>query len=281
MTEVRTRDEALVSVDRSLAQWAAAATGVMTQASAASSAATHEADGAVRRFATEVRALEQLLSSLVPEDDRGRVERDLANAQSSLRAARNAAQRIAAASQRLSALTRSQRNSLDALLESARADLSKRGGELGSYRGGGGVGGVGSSGGGAVSPSGQLTGGNGLSSVDVSAADFGDNPILDGFTKGGTTRADYRWAVQTWDEVVGPGVARGMSREDFEARDRARGATGLRRTAGVFDMFLGDSDRLRVTRRPDGSLDVTNGRHRLEIARELGIKSLPGEVIDP
>lgn len=281
MSEVRTRDEALVSVDRSLAQWVTAATGVLTQASAASSGATREADGVVRRFATKVAGLEQLLVSIGPEGDRRQIERDLADAQANLHTARNAAQRISAASQRLSALTRSQRNSLDALLETARADLSKRGGELNSYRGGGGAVGVGSSGGGAASSAGQWTGGNGLSIVDVSAADFGDNPILDGFTKGGTTRADYRWALQTWDEVVGPGVARGMSREDFEARDQARGATGLRRTAGVFDMFLGDADRLRVTRRPDGSLDVTNGRHRLEIARELGIKSLPGEVIDP
>ena len=281
MSEVRTRDEALASVDRSLAQWFTAATGVLTQAGAASSAATQQADEAVRRFVTKAAALEQLLQSLGPQDDRSQVERDLADAQASLQAARNAAQRIAAASQRLSALTRSQRNSLDALLGSARADLSKRGCELGSYRAGGVAGAASSAGGGTAPGGGHWTGGNGLSRVDVAAADFGDNPILDGFTKGGTTRADYRWAVQTWGEVVGPGVARGMSREDFEARDQARGATGFRRTAGVFDMFLGDADRLRVTRRPDGSLDVTNGRHRLEIARELGIKSLPGEVIDP
>jgi len=280
VSEVRTRDESLVTVERSLAQWVTAATGVLTQAGAASSAAVTAADGLVRGFANRIAALEQLLCSLRQQDDRRQIERDLTEARASLDTARHAAQRISAASQRLSALTRSQTNSLDALLAAAQADLARRGGELGSYRGAGGTGNVGSNGGGGRAARGAWTEGNGLSSVDVAAADFGSNPILDGFTRGGTTRADYRWAVQTWDEVVGPGVARGMSREDFEARDQARGATGLRRTAKVFDMFLGDADRLRVTRRPDGSLDVTNGRHRLEIALELGIKSLPGEVLD-
>jgi hypothetical protein len=76
---------------------------------------------------------------------------------------------------------------------------------------------------------------------------------------------------------VGPGVAAGKTREDFAARDARSNAQPLRRTADVYDMFLG-SDRIRVDRRPDGSMDVVNGRHRLLIARELGIKTLPGQV---
>ncbi|WP_456598811.1 hypothetical protein [Blastococcus sp. SYSU DS0616] len=117
----------------------------------------------------------------------------------------------------------------------------------------------------------------------MSAADLEENPILDdhgtqgGFGKGGLSRADYRWAVQTWNDTVGPGVASGKTRDYYAERDMLSNARPLRRTADVFDMFLG-SDRIRAERRGDGSLNIINGRHRLLIARELGIKHLPGEV---
>lgn len=117
----------------------------------------------------------------------------------------------------------------------------------------------------------------GLTALKVNDADLADTPILGEFGRGGLTRADYRWAVQTWRDVVGPGVANGRSRDDFAAEDVASGAPPLRRAADVYDMFLG-SDRIRVDRGPDGSLNIINGRHRFDVARELGIDSLPGEV---
>jgi hypothetical protein len=123
----------------------------------------------------------------------------------------------------------------------------------------------------------------GLADVDVSSADLNENPILDEdrargtFGKGGLSRADFRWAVQTWHDTVGPGVASGKTRDDFAERDTRSNAQPLRRTADVYDMFLG-TDRIRADRRPDGSLNIVNGRHRLLIARELGIKSLPGQL---
>lgn len=282
VTQVRTRDEALVSVDRGLTQWATSVSGVLTQASARGAAAATDADDVVRRLAAKVAAIQQVLGSLRPEDDRSGLERDMADARHSLEEAKRASQRITAVVQRLSALQRAQVHSTETLVSSARADLSKRGGHLGVYRGGG----AGAAGGGPASAStrdgeGGWLSGTGLTSVDVTAADFSDNPLIGSFGRGDTSRADYRWAVQTWDEVVGPGVAKGMTRDEFEARDAARNAPPLRRTAAVYDLFLGDTDRLRLTRRPDGSLDVTNGRHRLEVARELGIKSLPGQVIEP
>jgi hypothetical protein len=123
----------------------------------------------------------------------------------------------------------------------------------------------------------------GLADFDVSAAYLDENPILDDdrprpiFGKGGLSRADYRWAVQTLNDTVGPGVASGKTREDFAERDARSNAQPLRRTADVYDMFLG-TDRIRADRQPDGSLNIVNGRHRLLIARELGIKNLPGQV---
>lgn len=124
---------------------------------------------------------------------------------------------------------------------------------------------------------GSGTASQGMAELDVNAADLADTPILGEFGRGGLSRDDYRWAVQTWHDTVGPGVEAGMTRDEFAARDLAGGAPALRRSADVYDMFLG-SDRIRVDRRPDGSLNIINGRHRFAVARELGIASLPGEV---
>ena len=52
----------------------------------------------------------------------------------------------------------------------------------------------------------------------------------------------------------------------------------------LFDVFYG-SERIRVTRLKGGRFDVTNGRHRLFVAKQLGIKTVPvslvEEVIEP
>lgn len=119
-----------------------------------------------------------------------------------------------------------------------------------------------------------------LSDVGLANVDYGDNPIIDNFGKGGATRGDYEWAVRTWHDVISPGVARGLTRGDFEAMDNASGAPAFRRVAAAYDLFLGDSDRLKFTRRPDGKLEVINGRHRIEVARALGIGALPGKIIE-
>lgn len=282
MAEVRTRDEALAMVDSALSAWSAQTSGVLTQGTTRVSAASADADAAIRRLMGKVAAIRQLLAAQGETDDRLGREPELAEAERSLETAQRAAEQIRSVAERLSALQRTQLRSTDTLVGAARSDLAKRGIDLGAYRGSNGN----SSGGGATAAAtnagatGGGLGSHGLAEIDVAAADLDGNPILGSFGRGDTTRSDYRWAVQTWDEVVRPGVANGMTRTDFEARDTGRDAPPLRRSAAVFDMFMGDTDRLRVTRRPDGSLDVTNGRHRIAVARELGIKSLPAEVID-
>ena len=122
---------------------------------------------------------------------------------------------------------------------------------------------------------------HGMTLIDVSAVDFSDNPLQGAFGRGGADRSDYDWTVKTWNDVVGPGVARGMTRDDFAAQDSSSGAPALRRTADVYDLFLGDTDRIRASYRPDGSLDLGNGRHRAQAARALGIQWLPAQVWKP
>lgn len=280
MGKVWARDEALAAIDRGLTQWITATAGVLAQASAAAEGSKALADAAVRTCANKVGALEVSLASLRKGEDRRPLELRLLRARESLQAARQAATKIDDVSRRLSALQRTHTQRAATLANEARADLARRAGELESYRVlDGAVTGCSvtsaNAAGGAASPALATVG---LGEVDVESATFTDNPILGDFGRGGATRADYRWAVQTWDDVVGPGVSRGMTRDDFERRDHEQGAAPLRRTAAVYDMFLGDLDRIRASRRPDGTFEVVNGRHRLQIAHELGVRSLPGEI---
>jgi len=117
-----------------------------------------------------------------------------------------------------------------------------------------------------------------MTELSVAEADFSGNPVIGPFARDGLTRADYRWMVQAWEEVVRPGLRRGLTRDDFAARDAERGVPVTRSIANVHDIFL--CDPVQVERRPDGKLGVLNGRHRIEIARELGISTLPGVVIE-
>jgi hypothetical protein len=220
--------------------------------------------------------LEAIRSSLGPEDDPGPIEREIAVARLAHQEASHAARRIANVAQRIAALQRSQVNTAEAQINAARADLARRTGELSSYRSAarGGTGAMPAESSGSRSWLGDLS----MAEVDVTAADFSDNPILSKFGRGGAGLADYRWAVQTWDEVVRPGLARGMTRDDFQARDAERDAPPLRRTADVYDIFLHENQRLLLTRTADGRLTVDNGRHRLQVARDLGIQTLPAQV---
>jgi hypothetical protein len=307
MTEIRTRDEALAAIDRALVRWAAEAAGTLAQAMAAATGAHAAAQAETTRRAQKVATIEALLRSLQPDDPlRAQVQRDLVRAQTSLDAARRATQRIAEVAPQVARLQHSHVRTAEPTVSAARADVSRRVSALDAYRAArtgadvgaaiagivsGALGAVGAAGAAALaavtaSPASSAPGGPtwlarcGLADIKVAEADFSDNPITGSFGRGGLTRADYRWAVTTWDQVVRPGLDRGMSRDDFAARDQTRGAPPLRRTADVYDMILG-SDPLRVERRADGTLNVINGRRRIEIASELGISHLPAAAADP
>jgi hypothetical protein len=298
VVEIRTRDEALAAVDAALAHWAGASAASLAVAMASARAARSEAEAQVSRRVQRVSELTCALAGLRDEPLKAVVAADLARAKESLETGKRAAAVITAVAARVAALQRSQVCNGQAFVEAARADLARRGGELGAYRHVGvGVGdSLGASGGGgAVGRLGGLVLGGaggkasdgragsaswladrGFADVDVALADYADNPIAGKFGRGGFTRADYRWAVTTWDEVIRPGLDKGMTRDDFAAKDAARGALPPRSYAEVYDMFLG-ADPIQIDRRPDGTLSVGSGRHRIEIARELGVTRLPAK----
>ncbi len=278
MTPVRTREEALALVASALAKFDEQVGGLLTQATAVAAGAVQQAAGVVRRCETKVRALEAALAA-AEEAKRRRMQAELIQAREQLNQARLAHRRVADVSEGARTLQRSYAQQCSPIVAAGRGHLAGRVGAVREYLSGGGAsGGGGGSAGAGSGGLGAVLAGLGMTSVSVTAADLDDTPIKDGFTRGGLSRGDYRWAVQTWNDTVGPGVARGMTRDDFAARDnREPPAPPLRRTADVYDIFLG-SEAIRADRRPDGSLNVINGFHRLQIARELGIKDLPGRV---
>lgn len=301
MAEIRTVDEALTAVDAALARWAGASAEVLARGMTSAGASRSEADAEVSRRARLVSELTDVLAVLGDDEPlKAATAAALSRAKESLETGRRAAARIADVAERVAALQNSHVRNGQAFTEAARADLARRGGELGAYRqAGAGLGTTallgGSGGGGAARTLGGLALGSaagrspdggaadaswladrGFADVDVTLADYSDNPITGDFGRGGLGRADYRWAVTCWDEVIRPGLDRGMTREDFAARDAARGARPPRSYAEVYDMFLGD-DPIQIDRRPDGTLRVGSGRHRIEIARELGVHRLPAK----
>lgn len=281
MNEVRTRDEAISMVDHALNAWSTTMSAVLTQAQVVARAACDQVERVLDERRNEVALLEALLSAAQPTT-RHELEMKLERARVSRDQAKRAAIQVQDIAASVAQLHRAHTTTTTGQVATARAQLSSMIRALEGYRSSGGSNGTGVSSRSATQ--GAVVGsGPGLAEIVVSGVELDDNPILDDngaqgtFGKGGLSRSDYRWAVQTWDDVVGPGVAAGKTRDDFAMRDVASDARPLRRTADVYDMFLG-SERIRADRRPDGSLNIINGRHRLLIARELGIKSLPGDV---
>lgn len=117
----------------------------------------------------------------------------------------------------------------------------------------------------------------GLTMVPVDAATFADNPIRS-WDK--ASREDIAWAVERWDSVVSKVVARGGGLAELEDRDRREGAKpgSMRELSRAYECFTG-GDRIRVEPRGDGTYGVIGGRHRLQVAKELGVHSLPVEIV--
>ena len=277
MTEVRTHEEALALTDQAVRAWAQHLTGVLAQASAVADGARSHAESVVSRRRVAVSAIEAKLSAADAERRRA-LEAQLVRAREAYEQARRASVRIADVAVAVRQLTRNHELAGVPQAAAVHAQLSSMTRAIENYR-------VGASTGGPFrsatrtaprigrSPVADL----GMGEVAVSFANLAENPIEGEFGRGGATRADYRWAVQVWNDIVGPGVGQGATRDDFAVRDERNEAPPLRRLADVYDMFLG-TDRIRVNRLADGSLNVINGRHRLQIASDLGIDSLPGEV---
>ena len=132
-----------------------------------------------------------------------------------------------------------------------------------------------------VSGSGAGGGGSASSSssgsTSVALADvIDDRPGGLSFEK--VSREQVEWGLDVLGRVVEPAVEMGKGPDYFAERDRAEGLSGERSYSGVHSWFYSPTHAIKLTRRLDGRLEVTNGYHRLAVAREMGITNLPAQV---
>lgn len=97
-----------------------------------------------------------------------------------------------------------------------------------------------------------------------------------GFEK--VSRGQVEWGLDVLGRVVEPAVKMGKGPDYFAERDRAEGLSGERSYSGVHNWFYNPNHAIKLTRRPDGRLEVTNGYHRIAVARDMGITHLPAQV---
>lgn len=276
MATTSTSPEAIADLRSAIDRWGTSAIGIARQASAAAAALVTEIEAAVRARSARKAALEALLRS-AKDADRGRLAGQLHAATASLESARSALQDATDAARATQTLQRRINDCGSGRVPEASRALTRKLGALSEYQSSA-VRSTSTPTPAATTVADRGYGVQGIVDVPIDQARFDDNPIQDGYYKGGADIADYRWAVETWETVVRPGVLAGKTREDFEQRDTAIGQhTGFRRTAGVFDMFLGN-DPIQFSRRADGTLDVSSGRHRVQVAQRLGLTHLPGRL---
>ncbi|RKR76284.1 hypothetical protein [Frondihabitans australicus] len=112
----------------------------------------------------------------------------------------------------------------------------------------------------------------------VSLADIDDNGRVTGpesFGKGYSPR-DLEWAHEAFLEVVLPTLRAGGGIDDLRLRDANEGKVGTRSFSDTFGGFLGDS-AIRLT--PIGDRwEITNGAHRIWVARHMGLESIPARI---
>lgn len=279
--QLRGDERALDALAAAIRDWQRDARGLLAQADARLRAQSDAVARTRAQRANHLRALETALQTCPPDSpERGQLVLDARAAEEALARATAAEQEMNEILTEFRMLERQTQASADGGAERAGADLRRRTEAIKDYRAATvpssepGL----ASGAGPTSTPGSALAQRGLTEVSLDQIDYSDNPILDEFTRGGATRGDYRWAVSTWADVVEPAVRDGHDRSYFEARDAERGASGWRQTANVYDMFLG-SDPIALSRRPDGKLDPQSGRHRIEIARELGLTHLPARLL--
>lgn len=289
-SQVIATEEALAALAKGLSVWSGETNQILSSCNAAISRTLDEISNACALNRQRVEGLKEVLNSMPEDADRGPVLRELAKAEEQLRKSEQGESMARTVAERGRLLERNLRRTSMDVVPDAIGDLRAGISSLERYRDGSGGGGpsptMGSGGGSSSTPSGGSGAGAAssdpyasadLSMIEVSRVDMSDNPVSTSDGHHGNSHADYRWMVDTWETTVRPGIDRGATRADFAARDEARGAATNRQTASVYDTFMG-SDRIVVERRSDGTLSPTNGRHRIAMARSLGITHLPGRL---
>ncbi len=98
---------------------------------------------------------------------------------------------------------------------------------------------------------------------------------------GKVSEAEMRRGLTRWRDAIRPALTRGeaLERSDWAESDRARGlgvAEGDARVYAALLERLGDPIRLEADM--EGNFSILNGRHRVQVGRDLGLETLPASV---
>ncbi|MFX1355112.1 MAG: hypothetical protein ACFFGP_14250 [Promethearchaeota archaeon] len=118
----------------------------------------------------------------------------------------------------------------------------------------------------------------GIQDVSVDHVDLSDSPVQDAGDFHKVSHEEMVDGFRKLEEEVRPAVAKSADADDFSRLDEDRGLDyehGYRR---VYDAFYGNNS-IRLDKVGD-SYSVVNGYHRLAVARELGLKTVPARVIE-
>lgn len=79
-------------------------------------------------------------------------------------------------------------------------------------------------------------------------------------------------------ESIKPQIAQGLDSGDFAAQDAANGLDYEHGKQRVYDLFYG-SQSIRLNKDGD-AYSIVHGRHRVYVAKELGLDSIPADVVE-
>lgn len=114
--------------------------------------------------------------------------------------------------------------------------------------------------------------------VPLALIDDRDSPVTgpQDFRKGFSPE-DLTWAYTALHGVVLPALAAGHGREYFMELDQKQGLVGTRSYTDTYVGFFEIDDRIVLCRTPDG-YSVSNGYHRIWVARQAGLTAVPAYV---
>jgi len=116
-----------------------------------------------------------------------------------------------------------------------------------------------------------------IESVPLDQIDLSDSPVSGAadFRKVSAQQMQDGW--QKLRDVVAPAVAQGADGDYFARLDAVQGLSGANSYKNIYDVFYGTN--CIALDQVGGTYHVTNGYHRLFIARQLGITTIPARII--
>lgn len=91
--------------------------------------------------------------------------------------------------------------------------------------------------------------------------------------------AEMQEGARRFDLEVRPAVEAGAGRDFFKQKDREAASDYEHGLERLYDSYYG-SEPIRVTRMKSGRMEVTNGRHRLFVAKQAGIATVPVSLVE-